>query len=89
MKRLRLSTLMLVVVIAALGTALVVQQRRASRREAQLRAQLAQSWPVFVKQKQYNKMMKAQHEYDVKLVRRIRGRDQRLPKYWDADPGLW
>jgi hypothetical protein len=38
MKRFRLSTLMLLVVIAALGIALVVQQRRAARREAELQA---------------------------------------------------
>jgi hypothetical protein len=37
MKRFRLSTLMLLIVIAALGVALVVQQRRATRREAEQR----------------------------------------------------
>jgi type II secretory pathway pseudopilin PulG len=40
MKRFRLSTLMLLIVIAALGVALVVQQRRAARREAELQARL-------------------------------------------------
>jgi hypothetical protein len=45
MKRFRLSTLMLLVVIAALGVALVVQHRRAARREAELEARLAESWP--------------------------------------------
>jgi hypothetical protein len=40
MKRFRLSTLMLLVVIAALSIALVVQQRRATRREAKLHAEL-------------------------------------------------
>ena len=51
MKRFRLSTLMLLIVIAALSTALVVQERRAARREtklqdeiANLQARLAQSW---------------------------------------------
>ena len=48
MKRVRLSTLMLLIVIAALGVALVVQQRRAARREADLQARLAQSWPVYL-----------------------------------------
>jgi hypothetical protein len=42
MKRFRLSTLMLLIVIAALGVAMVVQQRRAARREAELRARLAE-----------------------------------------------
>ena len=49
MKRFRLSTLMLLIVIAALGTALVVQQRRAARREAELQARLAQAQPLFSK----------------------------------------
>jgi hypothetical protein len=40
MKRFRLSTLMLLVVIAALVVALAVQQRRAARREAELQARL-------------------------------------------------
>ncbi len=37
MKRFRLSTLMLLIVIAALCVALVVRQRRATRREAEQR----------------------------------------------------
>ena len=41
MKRFRLGTLMLLIVIAALGIGLVVQQRRAARREAELQARLA------------------------------------------------
>jgi hypothetical protein len=41
MKRFRLSTLMLLIVIAALGIGLFVQQRRAARREAELQARLA------------------------------------------------
>ncbi len=40
MRRFRLSTLMLLIVIAALGVALAVQQRRAARREAELHARL-------------------------------------------------
>jgi hypothetical protein len=40
MKRFRLSTLILLVVIAALCVALVVLQDRASRREAELQAQV-------------------------------------------------
>jgi hypothetical protein len=36
MKRFRLSTLLLLVVIAALSLALVMQERRAARREAEL-----------------------------------------------------
>ena len=41
MKRIRLSTLLLLFVIAALGMALVVQHERASRREAELQSRLA------------------------------------------------
>jgi hypothetical protein len=40
MKRFRLSTLMLLVVIVGLSIALVVHQRRASRRDAELQARL-------------------------------------------------
>ena len=40
MKRFRLSTVMLVVVIASLCFALVVQQNRAARREALLQAEI-------------------------------------------------
>jgi hypothetical protein len=41
MKRFRLSTLLLLVVIAALSLALVVQDRRAARREADLQFRYA------------------------------------------------
>jgi hypothetical protein len=41
MKRFRLSTLVLLVVIAALSFALVVQERRAARREAELQFRIA------------------------------------------------
>jgi len=40
MKRFRLSTLLLLVVIAALSLALVMQERRAARREAELEFRL-------------------------------------------------
>jgi hypothetical protein len=43
MKRFRLSTLMLLIVIVALGTALMVQHHRAARREAELQARLAEA----------------------------------------------
>jgi hypothetical protein len=41
MRRFRLSTLMLLIVLAALGIALVVHYRRAARREVELQARLA------------------------------------------------
>ena len=47
MKRIRLSTLMLLIVIAALGVALVVQERRAARRETELRLEMAFREAVF------------------------------------------
>jgi uncharacterized protein HemX len=40
MKRFRLSTLLLLVVIVGLAIALVIQERRATRREAHLQAEL-------------------------------------------------
>ena len=42
MRRFRLSTLMLLIVIAALGIALVVHYRRAARREVELQARRAE-----------------------------------------------
>ena len=41
MKRFRLSTLMLLIVISALSLALVIQERRAARREAELQLRFA------------------------------------------------
>jgi Flp pilus assembly protein TadB len=43
MRKFRLSTLMLLVVIAALTIALVMQDRRAARREAELRMRIQDS----------------------------------------------
>jgi hypothetical protein len=40
MRRFRLTTLMLLIVLAALGIALVVHYRRAAHREVELRARL-------------------------------------------------
>ena len=40
MRRIRLSTLMLLIVIAALCAGLIVQDRRAARRETELKAKL-------------------------------------------------
>ena len=50
MKRFRLRTLMLLIVIAALCVGLVVQHNRASQREAALQARLALSWPLYLQQ---------------------------------------
>jgi len=44
MRRFRLSTLMLLIVLAALGIALVVEYRRAARLEAELKAQITRFW---------------------------------------------
>ena len=55
MKRFRLSTLMLLIVIVALSTALVVHHVRSSRREAELQARLAQSWPLFLQKQLVDK----------------------------------
>jgi hypothetical protein len=62
MRRFRMSTLMLLIVIAALGIALVVQQQRSARREAEFRVTLRRAllltpsprsediWQSFLKQ---------------------------------------
>jgi hypothetical protein len=61
--RLRLSTLMLLVVIVAPSIALGVQQRQAARREAEQQARLVQSWPLFLK--------KQKTEEEIKLYSRL------------------
>jgi hypothetical protein len=58
MKRFRLSTLMFLVVIAALVAALVVQHDRAARREAELQAQLAAA----------ESMIKAFTHFEIRMV---------------------
>jgi hypothetical protein len=97
MRRFRLSTLMLLVVIAALCVALVGQQQRAARqhdravrREAELQARLAQSWPLFLKQQQrkdINASMEVMaRQYRARLAKRGEW-DASLPpsKDWGGD----
>ena len=64
MRRFRLSTLMLLIVIAALGVALVVQQRRAARREAGLQAelQLGRGQLQLANEKLQNRELALKHE---------------------------
>jgi hypothetical protein len=71
MRRFRLSTLMLLIVVAAQGVALVMQRRR----EAELQARLAQSWPLYLKQQREDallrQMIKAkQRKYREELAKR-------------------
>ena len=80
MRRFRLSTLLLLIVIASLSIALAVQQRRGSRREAELQGRLALSWPVYQKQQQRNAQMKLDMDYTKKLVRRINATHQQQPR---------
>ena len=73
MRRFRLSTLLLLVVIAALGVALVMQRRR----EADLQARLAQSWPVYLQQQREEALLrhwlKRSREYRVGETKSRRG----------------
>jgi hypothetical protein len=80
MRRFRLSTLMLMIVIAALGIALVVQQRRAARREAELLARLngAESKVFMLEQRNLLKQWQALSE--------SRSRSKRQPNS-DRDDG--
>ncbi len=57
MRRFRMSTLMLLIAIAALSMALLVQHHRATRREAEMRARLAQSWPLFLEKQRIEKQI--------------------------------
>jgi cell division protein FtsB len=60
MKRIRLSTSLLLVVIAALCFALVVQERRAARRDAEHRSQLADALDASKPLEKDNAYLKAQ-----------------------------
>jgi hypothetical protein len=71
MRRFRLSTLLLLVAIAALGIALVVQQHRAARREAELRAQLTEKDALVDWYRAYDMELKERLEY---WARRSAGR---------------
>ena len=73
MRRFRLSTLLLLIVIAALVVALVVQNRR----EAELQARLAQSWPVFKKKKAKEELLRVL-EMEFKRKREERTRSSRM-----------
>jgi cell division protein FtsL len=53
MRRFRLGTLMLLIVIAALSIALVVLQQRAARREAELQAQMTKQSLEVIKYRNY------------------------------------
>jgi hypothetical protein len=75
MKRFRLSTLMTMIVIAALCICLAVQHQRAAQREAALQARLAVSWPVYVKQQKMQKLMQEAALWDRKLVETIARRE--------------
>jgi hypothetical protein len=71
MKRFRLSTLMLLIVIAAQGVALLMQRRR----EAELQTRLAQSWPLYLKQQREQSQLRLiieakQRKYREELAKR-------------------
>jgi hypothetical protein len=77
MKRFRLSTLMLLIVIAALSIALVVLERRAARREEKLQAEIAdlqaslpRYLPYFQSETQ-RALMGAQKDPEKDLIKRL------------------
>jgi hypothetical protein len=76
MKRFRLSTLMLLIVIAALAVALVAQQRRAAHREAELQARLtgAESKVFMLEQRDILKQWQALSESRSRSKRRSDGK---------------
>jgi hypothetical protein len=78
MRRFRLSTLMLLIVIAALSIALVVRERRAARREAELRAEIANlrfrpvsSLPAFLSQQKREAVMRLRKDHETDLIRQV------------------
>ena len=62
---------MLLIVIAALCVGLAVRERRAARREAELQARLALSWPLFLNQQKRTEEQKEMELYLAKLRRRM------------------
>jgi competence protein ComGF len=81
MKRFRLSTLLLLIIIAAMAIALVVEHVQTSRREAELQARLAQSWPLFLKQQREDAKLRQiidakQRKYREELAKRSPGEAQ-------------
>ncbi len=72
MRQFRLSTLMQLIVFTALGVAVVVQQQqRADRREAELRAQLAQPLPVVLPPQQQKTRMRMPTDDERDLIKRL------------------
>jgi hypothetical protein len=79
MKRFRLSTLMLLVVIVGLAIALVVQERRAARREVQLQAEIADlqarlrplSASFFRSPQMQRTMMRMQNDSEDDLIKQL------------------
>jgi hypothetical protein len=82
MRRFRLSTLMLLIVIAALGLVLVEQEQRADRHAAAVRAQLAEPLPLVLPPQQQETWMEKWPDDDgydendliKQLNRQIRGK---------------
>ena len=74
MKRFRLSTLMLMIVIAALSIALAVQERRAARREVKLQAEIADLQARLPRSLTFvlpSEMQRAQKEPEKDLIKQL------------------
>ena len=91
MKRFRLSTLLLLVVIAALSLALIMQERRAARREAELQFRLViMEHMRFQPEFQGIQQMEIQMETASWTKRLRRGIGGVVWVDWEADiEGLW
>jgi hypothetical protein len=75
MKRIRLSTLLLLIVVLAHCVALVVRERQVAREEAKLKARLALSWPLYVERQATPEELLRLFDKESSLDRRLRPRE--------------
>ncbi len=68
-KRIRVGTLMLLVIIIGLGLALIVRERRAVRREAEFAAQIARIYSTHDREMTLIRLNNAQAERRQKLLK--------------------
>ena len=72
MRQFRLSTLLLLIAIAALSIALIVLQIRSWRREAELQVRLAKAWPLYLKQQREDELTRQTMQHVQATLARLR-----------------
>ena len=72
MRQFRLSTLLLLIAIAALSIALIVLQIRSWHREAELQVRLAKAWPLYLKQQREDELTRQTMQHVQATLARLR-----------------